>query len=131
MLNINSSSNGIFLQFEDTNGWKLSINDEILNLSLSDKRVLLALLPFLEIGRCKIYEQIDKSEALASFPESILIKSGFINGSEHWSKCAINWLKQSNIENFDEYTDFLTAIINNKKKYGQRLRHKAQALLKK
>jgi type II secretory pathway component PulK len=130
MISIESTSNGITLDFDSSSSWTVVVKGEKLGLSLDDHRVELSLLPFLEMGKEKVQEQIQDESALNSFPELVLIEAGLKNGSEHWVGCAFDWLDSK--ENFEvqKFSSYYKEVQENKKKYSQATRHKAKALLK-
>ena len=130
MISINSTANGVALEYNEASGWSVVVRDENLGLSLLNYRVLLSLLPFLEIAKEDILNEVNNSEALESFPEMILIEAGFINGSEHWVDCALDWVRGKSPEDISRFDLYLKSIFNDKKKYSQSIRHKAKALLK-
>ncbi len=129
MIRIQSTSVGITLDC-DAAVWSLNVKGQKLGLSLEDYRVALSLLPFLELSKEKLLEQVQDENARTSFPELILIEAGLKNGSEHWSGCALNWLENNSREARMSFDSYLVNIQENKKKYGQALRHRAKALLK-
>ena len=84
----------------------------------------------MEIAKEDVFNEINNAEALVSFPEMILIEAGFINGSEHWVDCALDWVRGKSTEDIIWFDLYLKSIFNDKKKYRQSIRHKAKALLK-
>ncbi|MEJ2046390.1 MAG: hypothetical protein P8X89_24310 [Reinekea sp.] len=115
---------------DDSVVWFVVVQGQTLGLSLDDYRVVLSLLPFLEIGREGVLDQIQDLSDKISFPELILIEAGFKNGSEHWVGCALTWLEKCEVEEIRSFDSYLVGILGNKKKYSQSVRHKVKALLK-
>lgn len=130
MIRIDSTSDEVALEFNNVSGWSVVVRGEELGLSLSDRRVLLSLLPFLEVGKKGIVDKVNSTDALEVFPEMTLIEAGLRNGSEHWVSCALDWLKDKEPEEISGFYSYLQAVYDDKQKYSQPLRHKAKALLK-
>lgn len=130
MISIKSTSVDITLDCDETAEWSLCVKGEKLDLSLEDYRVVLSLLPFLEFNKEVLLEQVQDTNARNSFPELTLIEAGLVNGSEYWSSCALGWLDCNEIEVVKRFESYLVCIYENKKKYGQSLRHKVKALLR-
>jgi hypothetical protein len=131
MLSVRSTAIGVALEYTGRSGWSVIVRGESIGLSLSDHKVLLSLLPFLEMDKDNIFEQIETTEAADSFPDLILIEAGLKNGSEHWSDCALDWLKDKRAEEINQFALYLKDILDDKRKYGQIVRNKAKELLKK
>jgi len=128
-MKIESTSKGIFLQYGSDENWTVSIMGNQFAIDLSDYKVTLSLLPFLEMGHDNIIEQLD-DDLVNSFPSALLVEAGFKNGSEHWCAYAMNWLSLENNQFLKKFENYIADIEADKSVYGQPTRHKAKALLK-
>jgi hypothetical protein len=129
MERINSTVGNIYLECAEDNIWKIFFQDETHKLDKNDYRVILSLLPFLEIGREKVLETVKDEFKRKSIPEELIVEAGFIQGSEYWVNLALVWLVK--MEHYDErlFIKYFEDMINNKK-YGQKLRHSLVKLIK-
>ncbi|MCU4419444.1 hypothetical protein [Acinetobacter bereziniae] len=125
-MKIYSSVEKIFLNYNNSNKWEISIQNETYEINLNNDKVTLSLLPFLEQGRNNIMEQIGDIQRWSTFPELLLIKAGFLSESEYWVNLALNWLEASDLDNIDEFTKHLNQIFSNNLKYSQKVRHKTK-----
>lgn len=130
-MKIYSSVEKNFLNYNNSNKWEISIQNETYEINLNNDKVTLSLLPFLEQGRNNIMEQIGDIQRWSTFPELLLIKAGFLSESEYWVNLALNWLEASDLDNIDEFTKHLNQIFSNNLKYSQKVRHKTKKILKK
>lgn len=112
-MKIYSSVEKIFLNYNNSNKWEISIQNETYEINLNNDKVTLSLLPFLEQGRNNIMEQIGDIQRWSTFPELLLIKAGFLSESEYWVNLALNWLEASDLDNIDEFTKHLNQIFSN------------------
>ncbi|WP_336033311.1 hypothetical protein [Acinetobacter bereziniae] len=111
-MKIYSSVEKIFLNYNNSNKWEISIQNETYEINLNNDKVTLSLLPFLEQGRNNIMEQIGDIQRWSTFPELLLIKAGFLSESEYWVNLALNWLEASDLDNIDEFTKHLNQIFS-------------------
>jgi hypothetical protein len=130
-MRINSTSQGIFLEYKDHKEWVINILGNETLIDISSAQVMLSLLPFLEMGRDKITQDIKEYSLESSFPFDKFIEAGLRNGSEHWCYCAMEWLEEADIELIAQFESRLNEIYLNKSKYGQQTRHKAKSIIKK
>jgi len=129
MISIKSPAYGVTLEYLPEIGWTIVLKGESVGMSLSDHRVLLSLLPFLEIGKDAILSDVTYSKAIEEFPDDLFIKAGLEHGSGSWSKFSIDWLEKSDIRGMSWLIPYLQSIVSNRKKYTQSLRHRARAQL--
>lgn len=130
MIELISRTNDIALICDESAVWSILVKGENLALSLDDYRVLLSLLPFLEIGKVDLLRKIHDPDSEYSFPELVFIEAGLRNGSNYWVSCALDWLKDCSVGDVNKFKSYLSDISGNKKKYKQSVRHQAKYLLK-
>lgn len=130
MEKIYSIVEGIYLEYSADNCWRIYFLGELHDLDKNDIRVILSLLPFLEIGREKVLGKIKNDRQRDLFPEELIVESAFIQGTESWISLAVEWL--AGMPNYDEnlFREYFESILNNKY-YRQKLRHSILRLMKK
>lgn len=119
---INAVVESIYLKYTDDNIWKIFFLGEMHDLNKNDYRVVLSLIPFLEIGREDVLKNIRDDVQGESFPEKLIIEAGLMQGAEYWVSLAVKWLIE--VPNYDEnlFDEYLKEIAFNKR-YRQKLRH--------
>lgn len=116
----------IFLVYSKFKGWRLSIGNEGYNIKSSNHRVILALLAFMERDFKEMDCLVSQISEHHRFPYTPFIIAGFKHGSPHWVTCALDWLEYLHDEDYANHENWLNEISENKNKYSQHLRHKAQ-----
>lgn len=129
METINSTVGSIHLKYTDENVWKIFFLGEIHDLNKNDYRVILSLLPFLEIGRDNVLKKIKNEVSSECFPEKLIIEAGFIAADEYWASLALQWLVEMSDYDANLFDGYLREIAFNKK-YGQKFRHSILKFLK-
>ena len=113
------------------NDWMLDLRGECLDLEVRNFEVLVSLFPFLENNNSFYVAQIDKrySKAIKRFPAKQIIEAGFICGTAHLAKLAVEWLDNENNINLNIYfSSYLNEIVDDKF-YKQRTRQIAEKIL--
>lgn len=119
----------IYLKYTDENVWKIFFLGELHDLDKNDYRVVLSLLPYLEIGRENVLKKIKNEVLRESFPEKLIIEAGLSSAREGWVSLAVQWLVEMPDYDANLFDGYLKQIAFNKG-YGQKLRHSIIKFLK-
>ena len=82
-------------------GWQISLRGKIKNIL--EPKDMIMLLPLLELGRQKVYDQLTEIaknrkdvNAVEIFPETMLLKCAFeYSVSDYWPMAGLKWLESS------------------------------------
>jgi hypothetical protein len=114
--------------------WKIALRGEV--RLLSDPKDIAMLLPLLEVGRQKFYEQLAEVSkcqpdlhVLTSFPETMLLKCALeLSVSDYWPLKGLEWL-ESTPQLIDSFKETLSEL--QKRSWAtQPLKHKIRFVLK-
>lgn len=121
--------------------WVLLVGNNLIQLDDQQSNARLSMLPFMQRSIneiCNLIEEYEmQSETLrghdikSAFPWSNFISIAFKQGSPHWVREALHWMEVLDTNSQNQFKKELHEIINNKKKYNQKIRQLAFRILKK
>lgn len=114
--------------------WRLSVKSGDYDLEELGNRNRLSLLPYLNSDTLNLEDlkNLLKSSNpdMPPFPWSKFVDTAFEQGSPHWVFGAMCWLECLPINTITRYHDDLKKVIENKKRYEQKIRQLAFKLMK-
>ena len=116
-------------------GWQISLRGKIKNIL--EPKDMIMLLPLLELGRQKVYEQLTEVaknrkdvNVMETFPENMLLKCAFEHSvSDYWPMAGLNWLESSPLKLSNSLKDTL-AELQKRSWATQLLKQKIKLILK-
>ena len=111
--------------------WRLKNKNDYIDLEVTVFKVLMLLHPYLEQKKSFYINMINHNnfKAISSFPAKEIIEAGFILGTRHWVKLAIEWLDNENSHTLNVYFSAYLNNIMSDKANEQSTRQTAEKLL--